>query len=77
MINANDYDELSQMMIIDQILSNTTPELQIWLREHTCTTVTELTKQAETIELLGRVHTRDHIRTGVNQTLTRLIGLNL
>ena len=25
-INANDYEELSQMMIIDQILSNTTPE---------------------------------------------------
>ena len=35
----NDSKKLSQIMIMDQILTNTTPELQIWLREHEARTV--------------------------------------
>ena len=40
--------ELSELMIIEHILNNATPELQIWLREKEAKTVTELMRYAET-----------------------------
>ena len=39
---------LSELIVMEQILNNTTPELQVWLKEHEARTVDELTKYAET-----------------------------
>ena len=46
--SLNDANTIAELIIMEQILNNTTPELQIWLREHEPKTVGDLTRLAET-----------------------------
>ena len=44
----NDPEKLSEVMIIEHMITNTHPDLQVWLREHRPDSVMELTELAET-----------------------------
>lgn len=44
----NDPQQMMELMVMEHILNNATPELQVWLREHEPETVEQLTRLAET-----------------------------
>ena len=67
-LSVSDAKKLAELIIMEQMLNNMSPDLQIWLREHNPKTVDSLTGLAENYRL-ARQNTYSTAKTQISQKL--------